>query len=422
MKLMDKLRVKKSLGLSGEIYISGAKNAALPIICAGILTGEQLRLSNVPDLKDIKTLGLLLEGMGVKINFADNKMDIDAAGLNSCIAAYDLVKTMRASVLVLGPLLARFGEAEVSLPGGCAIGGRPVDQHIKGLELMGADIKIENGYIKARAKKLHGAKIIMDLITVTGTENLLMAATLADGVTVLENCAREPEVTDLANCLVKMGAKISGIGTDTLIVTGVEKLHGAEHQIIPDRIEAGTYAIMAVMTRSDVILRNAKPDIMGAIIEKLSLAGAVVETGQDWLRVAMKNDQDICSVDIKTLPYPALATDMQAQFMALNCIANDTSTISETIFENRYMHVPELCRMGANIAVDGNVAVVKGVHNLTGALVMATDLRASASLVLAGLVADGETIVDRVYHLDRGYESMERKLQQVGADIVRIKG
>lgn len=417
---MDKLIVKKSLGLSGEVRVSGAKNAALPIVCAGILTAEELNLTNVPVLKDIKTLALLLEGMGIKVDFANNNMKINAGGLNNHIAPYELVKTMRASILVLGPLLARFGQAQVSLPGGCAIGARPVDQHIKGLELMGAEIVIEHGYIKAQAKRLQGAKIVMDVVTVTGTENLLMAATLANGTTILENCAREPEVTDLAHCLVKMGAKIEGIGTDTMIIHGVEKLHAATHDVIADRIEAGTYAIAAAITQGDLMLTHARPDTMGAIIEKLIAAGATVESGHDWLRVAMNCRPE--AVDIKTLPYPAFPTDMQAQFMALNVIAEGTSTLAETIFENRYMHVPELCRMGADIAVDGNIAVVKGVSELTGAVVMATDLRASASLVLAGLVADGETIVDRVYHLDRGYESMEAKLSKVGADVVRVKG
>ena len=384
------------------------------------MTGVQTCALPISELKDIKTLAALLTGMGVKVEFANNNMQIDAGGLNNHIAPYELVKTMRASVLVLGPLLARYGQAQVSLPGGCAIGARPVDQHIKGLTLMGAEIAIEHGYIKAQAKRLHGANIIMDLVTVTGTENLLMAAALADGVTTLENCAREPEVTDLANCLVSMGAKITGIGTDTLIIEGVDKLHSADYAVIADRIEAGTYAVAAAITSGDLLLTHARPDTMGSIIEKLMLAGADVTQGEDWLRVKM--DGRPKSVDIKTLPYPAFPTDMQAQFMALNCVAEGAGTIAETIFENRYMHVPELCRMGADIAIDGNIAVVKGVRELTGAVVMATDLRASASLVLAGLVASGETIVDRVYHLDRGYENMEKKLSNVGADIVRVKG
>ncbi len=416
---MDKLVVRKSLGLSGEIEISGAKNAALPIICAGILTADTLNLTNVPELKDIKTLSMLLSGMGVKVDFADHNMRIDASGLNDYMAPYELVKTMRASVLVLGPLLARFGEAQVSLPGGCAIGARPVDQHIKGLELMGAEISIEHGYIKARAKRLKGAKIVMDLVTVTGTENLLMAAVLADGTTILENCAREPEVTDLADCLVKMGAKIEGVGTETLVIQGVEALHGATHAIIADRIEAGTYAVAAVMAQGNLKLTNARPDTMDAIIDKLISVGASVDSGNDWLQVSMTKRP--ATVDIKTLPYPLFPTDMQAQFMALNCIAKGSAVCAETIFENRYMHVPELCRMGADINIDGNIALIKGVDLLHGTTVMATDLRASASLVLAGLVANGETIVDRVYHLDRGYENMEIKLNKVGADIVRVK-
>ncbi len=416
---MDKLRVRKSLGLKGEIRISGAKNAALPLVCAGLLTSDKLILENVPVLKDISTLALLLGGMGAKVDFANNRMEIDAGSVNSYEAPYDLVKTMRASVMVLGPLVARFGEAKVSLPGGCAIGARPVDQHIKGLELMGAEITIEHGYIKARAKRLKGARIVMDMVTVTGTENLLMAAVLADGVTTLENSAREPEVTDLADCLVKMGAKIEGIGTDTLVVTGVERLHGATHAVIADRIEAGTYAIAAAITQGDLTLTHARPDTMGAIIDKLIQAGCTIDSGDNWLKVAMSRRPT--SVDIKTQPYPLFPTDMQAQFMALNTIADGSAVCAETIFENRYMHVPELCRMGANIAVDGNLALVKGVDTLYGATVMATDLRASASLVLAGLVANGDTMVERVYHLDRGYEGMEVKLSRVGADVIRIK-
>ncbi len=416
---MDKLRVKRSLNLVGDIRISGAKNAALPLVCAGILTADKLILENVPVLKDIKTLGLLLSGMGASVEFANHRMVIDGSKINNCMAPYELVKTMRASVMVLGPLVARFGEAQVSLPGGCAIGARPVDQHIKGLELMGAEITIEHGYIKAKAKRLKGARIVMDMVTVTGTENLLMAAVLADGITTLENCAREPEVTDLADCLVKMGAKIEGIGTDTLIISGVEKLHGATHAVIADRIEAGTYAVAAAITQGNLLLTHARPDTMGAIIDKLSQVGATVESGADWLRVQMHKRAN--AVDIKTLPYPLFPTDMQAQFMALNCVAEGSAVCAETIFENRYMHVPELCRMGANISVDGNLALVKGVDELHGATVMATDLRASASLVLAGLVAEGETIVERVYHLDRGYEGMEVKLSAVGADVIRIK-
>ena len=416
---MDKLRVRKSLGLEGVIRVSGAKNAALPLVCAGLLTADKLVLENVPNLKDVTTLSLLLSGMGARVSFANNRMEIDGGSVNSYEAPYDLVKTMRASVMVLGPLVARFGEAKVSLPGGCAIGARPVDQHIKGLELMGAEITIEHGYITARAKRLKGARIVMDVVTVTGTENLLMAAVLADGVTTLENSAREPEVTDLADCLVKMGAKIEGIGTETVVVTGVERLHGATHAVVADRIEAGTYAIAAAITQGSLTLTHARPDTMGAIIDKLIQAGCTVGLGDDWLKISMNRRPN--SVDIKTQPYPLFPTDMQAQFMALNTIADGSAVCAETIFENRYMHVPELCRMGANISVDGNLALVKGVDELHGATVMATDLRASASLVLAGLVAKGDTMVERVYHLDRGYEGMEVKLSNVGADVIRLK-
>ncbi len=416
---MDKLLIKQSMGLSGEIRISGAKNAALPIVCASLLSKEPLILTNVPQLKDIYTLQKLLGGMGVKVEFRANTMELDAASVTNLQAPYDLVKTMRASILVLGPLVARFGYAEVSLPGGCAIGARPVDQHIKGLEAMGAEIVIENGYIKAKAARLKGAHIVMDLVTVTGTENLMMAAALADGVTILENAAREPEVTDLAHCLVKMGAKISGIGSDKLIIDGVSELHGATYQVVADRIEAGTFALAAALTQGDLTLTHVKVDSMRAIIEKLLQAGARVEEGSTTLRVRMQERPR--AVNIKTLPYPAFPTDMQAQFMTLNAIADGTSTMTETIFENRYMHVPELCRMGAKIAVDGNVAIIHGVAQLHGASVMATDLRASASLVLAGMFANGETVVDRIYHLDRGYEHIESKLNKVGANITRIR-
>ncbi len=417
---MDKLIVNHSMNLKGDIRVSGAKNAALPIVCASLLTADQLVLKNVPQLKDIYTLEKLLGGMGVKIDFSGDVMSFNAAEVTSLVAPYEFVKTMRASVLVLGPLVARFGYAEVSLPGGCAIGARPVDQHIKGLEAMGAEIVIEHGYIKAKASRLKGARIVMDMVTVTGTENLLMAAVLADGVTILENSAREPEVTDLAHCLIKMGAKIDGVGTDTLVVTGVEKLHGCEHSVVADRIEAGTFAVAAAITQGDLTLTHARPDTMGAIIEKLIRSGATVTQGNDFLRVAMSTRPQ--SVDIKTLPYPAFPTDMQAQFMTLNCVADGASYMTETIFENRYMHVPELCRMGAKIDVDGNIAMIRGVTQLHGAEVMATDLRASASLVLAGMYAEGQTKVDRIYHLDRGYEHIEHKLNNVGANIVRVKG
>lgn len=416
---MDKLKVSQSFGLSGEIRISGAKNAALPIMCAGLLTSAGLHLTNVPNLRDIQTLSHLLSGMGAKIEFTDSSMYIDAMHVNNCTAPYELVKTMRAAILVLGPLVARFGEAVVSLPGGCAIGARPVDQHINGLEQMGAKIEIAHGYIKATARKLKGARIVMDIVTVTGTENLLMAAVLASGTTILENCAREPEVTDLAHCLISMGARIEGVGTDTLIIHGVDQLHAANHAVIADRIEAGTYAVAAVMTQSDLTLTNARPDTMSSVIDKLSQAGAEIDQTHDSIRVKMHHRPR--AVDIITSPYPAFPTDMQAQFMALNTIASGVGKLTETIFENRYMHVPELCRMGADIATEGSVAVIKGVDRLTGAIVMATDLRASASLVIAGLVAEGESIIERVYHLDRGYECIEQKLSNVGANISRFK-
>ena len=415
---MEKLKITGNGPLNGDITVSGAKNAALPILCASLLTADTLRLTNVPQLRDVMTTQKLLQGMGARV-MTDNvsEFEITGAGIDNTCAPYDLVKTMRASILVLGPTLARFGEASVSLPGGCAIGSRPVDQHIKGLEAMGADIKIEHGYVKARGK-LKGARVLMDMVTVTGTENLLMAAVLAEGTTVLENAAREPEVTDLAECLVKMGAKISGIGTDTLVVEGVKRLHGAEHAIMPDRIEAGTFLVAGAMTRGHVVLRNAHPASMGAILDKLVEAGAVVEAGDDWISLDMKRRPK--SVNIRTLPYPAFPTDMQAQFMAMNAIADGVGVVKETIFENRFMHVSELARMGANIEVEGNTATVRGVESLSGATVMATDLRASASLVIAGLVAEGETIVDRIYHLDRGYEHIEKKLNAVGAQIERI--
>lgn len=417
---MDKLIVNHSMNLKGDIRISGAKNAALPIVCASLLTADELTLTNVPCLRDIYTLEKLLGGMGVKIDFTDDVMKFDASNVTSLVAPYELVKTMRASVLVLGPLVARFGYAEVSLPGGCAIGARPVDQHIKGLEAMGAEIVIEHGYIKAKATRLKGAHIVMDMVTVTGTENLLMAAVLADGITILENAAREPEVTDLAICLNAMGAKITGIGTDKLVVEGVTSLHGTTHAIVADRIEAGTFAVAAIVTQGDLTLTNARPDTMGAIIEKLTKSGAKITEGSDFLRVTMNGRPK--AVDIKTLPYPAFPTDMQAQFMLLNCIADGTAKMTETIFENRYMHVPELCRMGAKIDVDGHTAFIHGVDKLYGAEVMATDLRASASLVLAGMYAEGQTLVDRIYHLDRGYEHIEEKLNNVGGNILRIKG
>ena len=416
---MDKLKITGNGPLNGEITVSGAKNAALPLMCAALLTKDTLRLTNVPMLRDVKTTQKLLQGMGARV-LTDNvhEFEINCGSLNNTCAPYELVKTMRASILVLGPTLAHFGEAQVSLPGGCAIGSRPVDQHLKGLEAMGAEIVIEHGYVKARAKRLKGARIVMDMVTVTGTENLLMAAVLADGITVLENAAMEPEVTDLADCLVKMGARIQGIGTPTLTIEGVERLSGTTHAVVPDRIEAGTFLCAVAMAGGKVVLRRAAPKTMQAVLDKLSEAGAIIEAGDDWIAIDMQ--QRPRAVDIRTLPYPAFPTDMQAQFMAMNAIAEGSGKVVETIFENRFMHVPELNRMGANISAEGNTAIVKGVAKLSGATVMATDLRASASLVIAGLVADGDTIVERIYHLDRGYENIEQKLGGVGAKIERI--
>ncbi|WP_293766199.1 UDP-N-acetylglucosamine 1-carboxyvinyltransferase [uncultured Aquitalea sp.] len=416
---MDKLKIIGNGPLNGEIRVSGAKNAALPILCTSLLTADTMRFTNVPMLRDISTTQKLLQGMGVRV-MTDNvhEMEITADHLDSLVAPYDLVKTMRASILVLGPMLARFGEATVSLPGGCAIGSRPVDQHIKGLVAMGAEVVIEHGYVKARAKRLRGAHIVMDMVTVGGTENLLMAAVLAEGTTILENAACEPEVTDLARCLVEMGAKISGIGTNRLVVEGVDKLHGCHYAIMPDRIEAGTFLVAAAITQGHLVLRNAAPWSMDSVLDKLAETGAVIECGDDWISLDMKRRPK--AVNVRTLPYPAFPTDMQAQLMTLNCIAEGAGVVTETIFENRFMHVPELNRMGARIEVEGNTAIVHGVEKLSGATVMATDLRASASLVLAGLVATGETIIDRIYHLDRGYENIEKKLGMVGAQIERI--
>ncbi|AMO98411.1 UDP-N-acetylglucosamine 1-carboxyvinyltransferase [Collimonas arenae] len=416
---MDKLLIQGGNRLSGEITISGAKNAALPILCAGLLTSDQLQLSNVPNLHDVSTMLKLLRQLGLKATQDGHFVMLQGDAISSLEAPYELVKTMRASILVLGPLLARFGEARVSLPGGCAIGSRPVDQHIKGLQAMGAEITIEAGYIHAKAKKLKGTRVVTDMITVTGTENLLMAATLADGETVLENAAREPEVTDLANLLVAMGAKIEGIGTDRLVIQGVEKLHGAEHAVIADRIETGTFLCAVAATGGDVMLKNTRSHILDAALDKLREAGVILTSGDDWIRVQMAARPK--AVSFRTTEYPGFPTDMQAQFMALNSIADGTSHVTETIFENRFMHVQEMNRLGAAIDVQGNTAIIKGVDKLVGAPVMATDLRASASLVIAGLVAQGETLIERIYHLDRGYDQMERKLSAVGAKIERIK-
>ncbi len=417
---MDKLIVSGGNPLTGEIRISGAKNAALPVLIASLLTPEPLRVSNVPHLNDITTALSLLGQLGVRLEI-DEKMTIeaDASEVRELRAPYDLVKTMRASILVLGPLLARFGHAEVSLPGGCAIGSRPVNLHIKGLQAMGADVQIDEGYIKASARRLRGARIFMDLISVTGTENLMMAAALADGRTIIENAAREPEVVDLATCLNAMGARISGAGTDNIVIEGVTRLHGAAHRIIPDRIETGTYLVAGAVTSGRVRLRDTDPRYLDAVIEKLRETGATVTHGDNWIELDMKGRRPQ-SVNVRTAPYPAFPTDMQAQFVTLNAIAQGTGTVTETVFENRFMHVHELQRMGADIDMEGNTAVVRGVGHLQGAPVMATDLRASACLALAGLVAESDTVIDRIYHIDRGYECIEEKLAQLGARIRRV--
>ena len=416
---MDKLRITGGSKLKGEISVSGAKNAALPILCAGLLTSDTLTLTNVPRLNDISTTLKLLGQMGVRCERDEgNTVSITADQLTALEAPYELVKTMRASILVLGPLLARFGQARVSLPGGCAIGQRPVDQHIRGLAALGADIRIEHGFVIAKAKRLQGAVIRTDMVTVTGTENLMMAAVLAEGQTVLENAAREPEVVDLAKLLIKMGARIKGHGTDRIVIDGVQALHGATHRVIADRIEAGSFLCAVGSAGGDITLRDAAPQTMGATLSKLTEAGLSITCGDDWIQASMHKRPR--AVDFRTQEYPGFATDMQAQLMALNTIAEGTSVIVETIFENRYMHVQELLRLGANIDIDGHTAVVRGVQRLSGATVMATDLRASASLVIAGLAAEGETLVERIYHLDRGYERMEHKLRALGANIVRI--
>jgi UDP-N-acetylglucosamine 1-carboxyvinyltransferase len=417
---MDKLQIKGGKRLNGDIAISGAKNAALPILCAGLLTSGDVELSNVPRLHDVRTILKLLAQTGLKVTQDDERVTLNGASITSLEAPYELVKTMRASILVLGPLLARFGQAKVSLPGGCAIGSRPVDQHIKGLRQMGAEITIEGGYIYAKTNgKLKGARIHTDMITVTGTENLLMAATLAEGETVLENAAREPEVTDLANLLVAMGAKIEGIGTDRLVIQGVDSLHGASHAVISDRIEAATFLCAVAATGGDIMLRNTRTDIFDVALDKLREIGLQLDVGSDTIRARM--DKRPHPVSFRTTEYPGFPTDMQAQFMAVNILADGPSRVTETIFENRFMHVQEMNRLGAQISTEGNTAFIKGVDRLVGAPVMATDLRASASLVIAGMAAQGTTLVDRIYHLDRGYDRMEVKLSAVGADIVRIK-
>ena len=421
---MDKLVIQGGVRLQGEVQVSGAKNAALPILCAGLLAETPLRLTNVPHLQDVNTTLKLLQHLGIKVNRDGDLLVLDAGNIVSHEAPYEMVKTMRASILVLGPLLARFGHARVSLPGGCAIGSRPVDLHIKGLRAMGADIHVEHGYIEASAahlpqRRLQGARIFMDTVTVTGTENLMMAAALANGTTVLENSAREPEVVDLAECLIKMGAHIEGAGSDVITVHGVERLGAAEHMVVCDRIEAGTYMVAAAMTGGSVRLRHVRHDLLDAVIEKLRDVGAHIECDGD--NISIESDGRLSAVNVRTAPHPAFPTDMQAQFMAMNTIAEGVARVTETIFENRFMHVQELQRLGAQIEVEGNTAIVRGVNYLDGATVMATDLRASASLVLAGLVARGETTIERIYHIDRGYEQIEEKFTQLGARIKRVR-
>lgn len=417
---MDKLIITGGTSLEGDVRISGAKNAALPILAATLLADGEITIGNLPHLHDITTTIELLGRMGVTLTI-DERMRItaDSNTIADYTAPYDLVKTMRASILVLGPLLARFGEANVSLPGGCAIGSRPVNLHIDGLRAMGADIVVEGGYIRAKSDRLKGARLMMDLVTVTGTENLMMAATLADGETIIENAAREPEVVDLANCLNAMGAKIKGAGTDTIVIDGVKRLTGTEYDVLPDRIETGTFLVAGAISSGHVRVRDTSADLVDSVLVKLRDAGAIIEIGDDWIELEMKGRRPK-AVDIHTAPYPAFPTDMQAQFTALNCVAEGVGTITETLFENRFMHVQEMKRMGADIRLEGNTAICTGKEKLTGAPVMATDLRASASLVLAGLVAEGETIVDRIYHIDRGYQNIEEKLAGLGAHIRRV--
>jgi UDP-N-acetylglucosamine 1-carboxyvinyltransferase len=417
---MDKLLIRGGVALDGTITVSGAKNAALPILAGTLLSSVPTVIRNVPQLKDVATMITLLQSMGVEATFDENlDVEVDASNVVARRAAYELVKTMRASILVLGPLLARFGEAEVSLPGGCAIGARPVNLHVQGLEAMGAEIKVENGYIHARADRLRGAHIVFDTVTVTGTENLMMAAVLAHGETVLENAAREPEVIDVADFLNAMGARVRGAGTSTIKIEGVAELHGADHTVLPDRIETGTYLVAAAMTGGRIRLNGASPEHLEAVIIKLQEAGASIETGDGYIEIDMRGKRPE-AVDVRTTPYPGFPTDMQAQFCAMNAMADGVGTITETIFENRFQHVLELQRMGADIQIDGNKALCRGVEKLTSAPVMATDLRASAGLVLAALAAEGETLVDRIYHVDRGYERIEEKLRQLGAEIRRV--
>ena len=417
---MDKLLIKGGIPLEGEIRISGAKNATLPILAATLLADGPVTVGNVPHLHDVTTTIELLGRMGVGVTIDERmRIEVDPTSIKEFYAPYELVKTMRASILVLGPLVTKYGRADVSLPGGCAIGTRPVNLHIAGLEAMGADIKVENGYIRATAGRLHGARICMDTVSVTGTENIMMAATLADGTTVIENAAREPEVVDLANCLIQMGARIKGHGSDTIVIEGVKKLHGTEYNVLPDRIETGTYLCAGALTGGHVRVKDTKPELLDAVTAKLEEAGAKISKGSNWIEVDMRNRRPR-AVDVRTAPFPAFPTDMQAQFTALNVVAEGTGTITETVFENRFMHVLEMRRMGADVKLEGNTAISQGVKYLTGAPVMATDLRASASLVLAGLVAQGETVVERIYHIDRGYETIEEKLGQLGAKIRRV--
>lgn len=417
---MDKIIITGGKSLKGTVTISGSKNAALPLMSACLLTAEPVILHNVPVLDDIGTMSLVLNHLGADVHVERNKTILCAKRLEATEAAYDLVRKMRASVLVLGPLVARAGHARVSLPGGCAIGARPIDRHIKALEAMGAEIVIDQGYVEARCRRLKGARIVFDDITVTGTENIMMAASLAEGTTIIENAAREPEIPDLAELLTKMGAKIHGAGTSVITIEGVDKLHGAEHTVIPDRIEAGTYMMAAAMTQGDVVLERANAEHLSALVQKMQETGAQIEI--EGSRIRVRGHQRLNAVDVKTAPYPGFATDFQAQFTAMMLMAKGTSTVTETIFENRFMHVPELQRLGANIKIEGNTVIVTGVDELKGAPVMASDLRASASLVLAGLVAEGETELNRVYHLDRGYETMEKKLSGLGAEVRRITG
>ncbi len=417
---MDKLIIYGGERLNGHVRASGAKNATLPIMVAALLADEPLHVQNVPHLEDVTTTNLLLAQMGVEVTLGEHmEVQVDPRPIKALHAPYDLVKTMRASILVLGPLLARYGEADVSLPGGCAIGARPVDLHLRGLQAMGAEVKVDEGYIRARAKRLKGARLVLDTVTVTGTENLMMAATLAEGRTVIENAAREPEVVDLAECLIRMGARIEGAGSPVITIDGVERLHGTEYRVLPDRIETGTYLVAGALTRGHVVVHETRPDLLEAVLTKLEEAGAHVKVGEDTIDLDMRGRRPR-AVDVRTSPYPGFPTDMQAQFTGMNAVSEGVGMVTETVFENRFMHVLELQRMGADIRLEGNTAIIRGCEHLTGAPVMATDLRASASLVLAGLAAEGETTIQRIYHIDRGYECIEEKLTQLGGQIRRV--